>query len=1225
MFERRRFFLPAFLVLSAFAGAHAAAALPPAAPARPLITQAIDPGVTSPLAGNTRPEALDPGNDRGPVADDFALPDLLLQLRRPVERETALAALIEAQHDANSPYFRQWLTDAEFAAQFGPAQQDLDSVVAWLQGEGFRVDRVYESGMTIGFSGNAGLVRRAFATDIHKLVVDGQVHYANVRDPRIPAALAPAVHGIVALHDFKPRPQFRPQLAPDYTISASEHAVVPADLATIYNLKTLFNAGTKGQGLTIALIEQSDVYSTTDVSTFRSTFGLGSATFTQAHPSCSDPGAVVGDDGEATLDVEWAAAAAPGATLELVSCPNLSNALANLVNQGGTPPSILSISYGSCEAALGASGNAFFTQTYQQAVAKGMSVFVSSGDEGAAGCFAINDTSQAQYGIGVNGLASTPYNVAVGGTDFGDTYAGTTATFWNASNTSTYASAKSYINEIPWNDSCASKLIASAKGFAATYGTSGFCNSAAGANYLTIVSASGGPSGCATGTPSTPNVVGGTCHGASKPGWQTLVGVPGDGVRDLPDVSLFAANGVWGHYYVTCFSDTRAGAGGVACSGAPSAWAGAGGTSFSAPILAGIQALVNQQNGITLAGNPNPVYYQLAAAEYGAGGSASCNSSQGAAVGSSCIFYDVTQGDIDVDCQSGSPNCYRPSATYGVLSTSTSSYQPAYASKTGWDFATGIGSVNAANLAANWPLPTQLKFTTEPVSGSAGAALATIRVSVENAGGTVIAGNTSSITLTLGSNPGGATLGGTTTASAVNGVATFSNLTINKLGNGYTLVASASGLAGDTSSAFNIGAGAAAKLAFTTQPPGSTTSGANFLVAVTVQDALGNTVTSNSSAVTLALTNANGATLSGTKTLNAFTGVAQFPGLSIDKAGSYTLTATDGALTAATSSTITVAHGAAAKLAFTAQPPASVTSGATFGATVTVQDAAGNTVTGNGSSVGVALTNANGATLGGTTSLAASNGIATFSGLSVDKAGSYTLTATDGSLTSATSSTITIAVGSPSRLAFTAQPPSSLQSTTSFGALVAVQDAAGNTITGNGSSVTIALTFANGATLSGSKTLIASNGVASFGGLSIDRVGSYTLTATASGLTSAASNSIAITLGPATQIVFTTQPVGVVAGDSFAVAVAIEDAGGNVESADSGTGINLRINACGNALLANATASAGVAAFSDLVLLSPAGGRQLQAATASLSGGSALFAVTSADTIFGNGFDGCVP
>jgi hypothetical protein len=176
-------------------------------------------------------------------------------------------------------------------------------------------------------------------------------------------------------------------------------------------------------------------------------------------------------------------------------------------------------------------------------------------------------------------------------------------------------------------------------------------------------------------------------------------------VRDLPDVSLFAANGVWGHYYPFCISDPSWGS----CSGTPDTWAGGGGTSFATPIMAGIQALVNQKTG-ERQGNPNPTYYSLAASEYGVNGNGSCNSTLGNTAGTSCIFYDVTQGDMDLPCSDSNVNCFDtsgrfPNGVIGVLSTSNSAYQPAFASTTGWDFATGIGTLNAANLVNNWPAP----------------------------------------------------------------------------------------------------------------------------------------------------------------------------------------------------------------------------------------------------------------------------------------------------------------------------------------------------------------------------------------------------------------------------------------------------------------------------------------------------------------------------------------
>ena len=205
----------------------------------------------------------------------------------------------------------------------------------------------------------------------------------------------------------------------------------------------------------------------------------------------------------------------------------------------------------------------------------------------------------------------------------------------------TYGSALSYIPEIPWNDSCAGSILAAFFGYSVGYGSGGFCGSSHGATIrstLTVARGSGGPSGCATGVPAANLVVGGTCKGYAKPSWQTGVpGIPNDGVRDLPDVSLFAANGLWGHYYVFCFSDPSNG--GAPCAGTPDCWSGAGGTSFASPIMAGIQALVNQKMG-GAQGNPNPVYYKLAASSV-----------------ASSVFHSITTGDIAVNC-SGDINCF---------------------------------------------------------------------------------------------------------------------------------------------------------------------------------------------------------------------------------------------------------------------------------------------------------------------------------------------------------------------------------------------------------------------------------------------------------------------------------------------------------------------------------------------------------------------------------------
>jgi len=691
---------------------------------RSAITERLDLTRTVIVPGNTR-SAANAENDRGAVDDTLPLDHMQLLLKRTPEMEQQFDAYIDDLHSKESPNYHQWLTPSELRERFGPFPDDVERVSDWLRESGFTVNQVEPSGMSIDFSGTAGMVRTAFRAPIHNLSVNGTAHIANMKDPEIPAAFAEVVEGVVSLHDFKPHAMHKnvasshidprtsniisaDRARPDYTFTANGtyQAVVPGDLATIYNLTPLFAAGISGQGQTIAVIEDTNVYSAADWTNFRKAFGLSaytSGSFTQVHPgtNCKNPG-VNGDDGEAILDAEWASAAAPSASIELVSCADTFTtfggliAFQNLIAQS-TPPKVISISYGECEAENGATANAAYSAAYKTAVAAGISVFVSAGDEGAASCDA--DQSKATHGIAVSGFASTPYNVAVGGTDFGDTHAGTNSTYWSTTNTSTYASAKSYIPEIPWNDSCAGSLLSSYAGHSTPYGTSGFCNSSTGeAEYLTTASGSGGPSGCATGAATTAGVVSGKCAGYAKPSWQSLVGVPADGVRDIPDVSLFAANGIWGHYFVYCYTDPNYG--GAACTGAPSGWSGAGGTSFSSPIMAGIQSLVNQKTK-SAQGNPNYTYYALAAKEYGTTGSASCNSTKGNAVGSSCIFRDVTLGDMDVNC-TGSVSCYKPSATNGVLSTSTTAYKPAYATAVGWDFATGIGTLNAANLVNGW-------------------------------------------------------------------------------------------------------------------------------------------------------------------------------------------------------------------------------------------------------------------------------------------------------------------------------------------------------------------------------------------------------------------------------------------------------------------------------------------------------------------------------------------
>jgi len=884
-----------------------------------LITQNIDEAKLVTLRGNVRPEAT-VGNDRGPVPENFPMEHMMLQLQRPPELQTELEQFIDDLHDPKSPNFHKWITAQQFGERFGVAQQDIDTVTRWLESYGFKINSIYPSYTLIDFSGTASQVRAAFHAEIHHLDVQGVHHIANISEPQIPAALAPAVMGVVSLHSFQPHPAHKMR-GPGATFTfpgksgGTEYGMAPGDLATIYNLNPLFNSGVSGQGQTIVLIENTNLFSSSDWSTFRSTFGLSSfssGSLTTVHPgNCSNPGVVASSEAEAILDAEWASAAAPSAAIQMATCADTSTtfggliALQNLVSSSNQPPAIVSISYSACEAGFGSAANSAFNSAYQQAVARGISVFVAAGDSGAASCD--NGSSGASHGIAVNGLGSSPYDVAVGGTDFSDTFSHSNSTYWNSTNSSNFSSARFYVPEIPWDNSCASSLIASFEGYVATYGSSGFCNSPLGQqNFQTTVAGGGGPSGCATGSPAINSVVSGSCQGWAKPSWQSVLGNPNDRVRDLPDVSMFAANGIWSHYYVFCWSDI--GNGGSLCGGNPSAWSGAGGTSFGAPILAAIQALVNQSTG-SRQGNPNPVYYKLAAGEYGSSGNSSCNSANGNNVGSSCIFYDVTQGNMDVNC-TGSNNCYTPSGFVGVLSTSDNSFQAAFGTAVGWDFATGLGTINAANLVKNWPgsaPPNQPDFSlsASPASltitqGSSGQS--TITITPLNGFNTSVSlspsGLPSGVTASFSSNPvtGSSTLTLSASSVAATGTATV------------TVTGTAGSLTHTTSIGLTVNSSAPPSqpdFSLSASPRSVTiTQGANgrSTITITPSNGFNGTVNLSASGLPSGVTpsfSPNPATSSSTLTLTASSSATL-------GAGNITITGTSGSLARTTTISLTV-------------------------------------------------------------------------------------------------------------------------------------------------------------------------------------------------------------------------------------------------------------------------------------------------------------------------------
>jgi subtilase family serine protease len=665
-----------------------------------LINEAVDESHLVRLRGSTRPEA-NAKNDRGRVEDGLPMEHMLLQLKRAPELEQAFDRYIDSLTDKNSPNFRHWIMAAEQGKKYGVAQKDIDSITSWLESDGFTVNYVYPNNMVIDFSGTAGEIRKAFHTEIHYLEVRGEQHFANMGDPRIPKALASVVAGVVSMHNFKPH-KMSEHAIPSYT-TGSGYPLVPGDFQTIYNLNPLYRAGINGTGQTIVVVEDSDSYTptagTNDVTSYRNTFlSKWSGTFTTIHPTetgntCTDPGAT-GDDSEADLDAEVASAVAPNAAIVMASCATGTTfggliAVENLTSMGSPYP-IISMSYGVCEAFNTLPSNAAFNTAFQTAAAAGVSVFASAGDSGATGCGPdlTNGADYSETGIGITGWGETPYNVSVGGTDFEDTYnakeVGTpVSTYWNSTNTATDGSAKSYIPEIPWNDSCAGILLSNYEsGSFTTYGTGGFCNTTTGEDFLTTGAGAGGPSACATGGGDANQTadleVDGKCAGYAKPSWQSgIFGNPADGVRDIPDVSLFASNGLWGHYVIVCWSDPKYTADGSApCTGAPSTWSGFGGTSVAAPMMASIQALVNEKWSLTKVGNPNPTYYSIAKSEFGATGNSACysiNQPPSRGLASACAFYDITQGDNDLDCRDNTVahrvGCYLPSGANGVIST----------------------------------------------------------------------------------------------------------------------------------------------------------------------------------------------------------------------------------------------------------------------------------------------------------------------------------------------------------------------------------------------------------------------------------------------------------------------------------------------------------------------------------------------------------------------------
>ncbi len=462
------------------------------------------------LRGNVHPLAR-AEFDHGVAPDDLPQRRMLLLLQRSAEKESALERLLEEQWTKSSPNYQKWLSPQEFAERFGPSDSEIQSASNWLGSNGFQVTRIAPGRNVIEFSGTAAQVRNAFHTEIHKFQVNGEEHWANVSDPQIPASLASTIRGIVSLNDF-PRPPLSHELGavqrspltdewqPAFTFSprtgTTLHGIAPADFAAIYNVQPLWDANIDGTGQTIAIVANSNI-NVTDVQSFRSLFGLP-VNQPQIILDGPDPGLTRGET-EAVADVEWSGAVAKNATIDLVvsgsteTTSGVDLSALYIVENNLAP--ILSMSFGGCEPGMGTAENAFVNELWKQAAAQGITVIVSSGDSLSAGCDAAGSTF-ATKGLAVSGAASTPYDVAVGGTDFDQ--GGNPATFWNTTNDPvTGRSVKSYIPEMAWNVSCAQ------------FGISGCANNATNSGNA---GAGGGPSSI-----------------YKKPTWQTGPGVPSAG------------------------------------------------------------------------------------------------------------------------------------------------------------------------------------------------------------------------------------------------------------------------------------------------------------------------------------------------------------------------------------------------------------------------------------------------------------------------------------------------------------------------------------------------------------------------------------------------------------------------------------------------------------------------------------------------------------------------
>ena len=466
----------AFITFLAFA---------PGARAQPArISRAIDRAQRVALPGHLHPKAI-AGNDRGRLAPSFELSYVTLAFAQTDAQKADLAQLLQDQQTPGSSLFHQWLTPEQYADRFGVSQSDLDRMTNWLQSEGLTVAGVSRSRTWLAASGAAAQVESAFRTELHQYDVNGELHFANATEPSIPAALGGVVRAIRGLNDFRAQAKSR-AIKPDYNSSRGNHYLAPNDLASIYNISSLYNAGFDGSGQKIVVAGQTEI-DLTDLQTFRTKFNLpGADPQITLVPGSRNPGTVSGDLGEADLDLEWSSAVARNAMVLYVYAFDVMTAVQYAIDQNMAP--VLSLSYGLCELETLTSDLATMQGWAQQANAQGMTWFAASGDSGGADC---DDSTHS--GLAVDAPASIPEVTGVGGTEFLEG----TGVFWASTNDSNLASVLSYIPEVAWND--------------------------------TVTDGSPSASG------------GGASARFAKPSWQAGPGVPSDNARHVPDISMNAS------------------------------------------------------------------------------------------------------------------------------------------------------------------------------------------------------------------------------------------------------------------------------------------------------------------------------------------------------------------------------------------------------------------------------------------------------------------------------------------------------------------------------------------------------------------------------------------------------------------------------------------------------------------------------------------------------------